>query len=188
MALEDGSRPYYVIADILGGGMGGAPGADGLNAVDSHGGNCALLSAEVMETLSPIRVLRTELVPGSGGKGQYRGGLGIERDYEILSGVSIVSGYNQQTRTDTAPWGYAGGLSGATAALIQNPGTQTRSISKVKLSGCGFRVVMSCVFVVRVVVVGVTLLNGIPTQWRKIAEKVTFDLLEATIKSAHHRQ
>ena len=82
VAHDDGTRPYYVISDIIGGGMGGAEGCDGLNAVDSHGGNCAVLSAEIMETLAPVRVLKTELAAGSGGKGAFRGGLGIVRDYE----------------------------------------------------------------------------------------------------------
>ena len=35
----------------------------------------ALLSAEVVETMSPIRVRRSALVPGSGGAGEHRGGL-----------------------------------------------------------------------------------------------------------------
>ena len=121
MAQDDGSAPYFVIADIIGGGMGGAQGQDGMNAIDSHGGNCAILSAEVMETLSPVRVRRTALVPGSGGKGRFRGGLGIERDYELVAGSGILTGYCQQTRPDTAPWGLEGGQDGGLAALIRNP-------------------------------------------------------------------
>jgi len=139
MRQDDGSKPYYVIADILGGGMGGSPEGDGLNAVDSHGGNCALLSGEIMETLSPVRVLRTALVPGSGGAGRFRGGLGMERDYQILSEVSIVTGYNQQTRTDTAPWGFAGGGPGSTAALIRNPGTDDEADLGSKMVGIRLR-------------------------------------------------
>ncbi|MEX2648014.1 MAG: hydantoinase B/oxoprolinase family protein [Alphaproteobacteria bacterium] len=114
--------PYYVISDILGGGMGASARTDGLNAVDTHGGNCAILSAEVMETLCPFRVRRTELVPGSGGTGERRGGLGVLRDYELLAGTSILSGYIQQTRDDTAPWGFAGGGPGGKAAMVMNPG------------------------------------------------------------------
>ena len=82
---SNSAQPYYVISDIVGGGMGGHESGDGMDVVDTHGGNCALLSAEVMETLSPFRVTRSELVPGSGGAGQHRGGLGIIRDYEHLS-------------------------------------------------------------------------------------------------------
>jgi len=133
MEQEDGTKPYYVIADILGGGMGGSPDGDGLSAVDTHGGNCALLSAEIMETLSPVRVLRTALVPGSGGDGKHRGGLGLERDYEILSDVGIFSGYLQQTRPDTAPWGFAGGSIGGEGAMIKNPGREDEARLSTKI-------------------------------------------------------
>jgi N-methylhydantoinase B len=119
---DDGAPPYYVISDIIGGGMGGHVAGDGMDAVDTHGGNCALLSAEVMETLSPFRVLRTALVDGSGGAGRHRGGLGIVRDYEHLAGRSVIGAYVQQTREDTRPWGLAGGGPGGKAAMVLNPG------------------------------------------------------------------
>tara|TARA_Y100001934_G_scaffold11060_1_gene14007 strand:+ start:3029 stop:4708 length:1680 start_codon:yes stop_codon:yes gene_type:complete len=135
MAEDDGSQPYYIIADIIGGGMGGAEGRDGLNAIDSHGGNCAILSAEIMETLSPVRVRETALVDGSGGRGKYRGGLGIRRDYEVLAETGILTGYCQQTRPDTVPWGLHGGEDGTGAALIHNPGTPEERNLKSKMIG-----------------------------------------------------
>jgi N-methylhydantoinase B len=130
---DDGAEPYYVISDIVGGGMGGHAGGDGLDAVDTHGGNCALLSGEVMETLCPFRVLRTELVEGSGGAGQYRGGLGIRRDYEHMAERSVVGAYVQQTRDDTRPWGLSGGGPGGKAGMVLNPDTprERRLPSKV---------------------------------------------------------
>ena len=121
-ALAAGGEPgYFLISDIIGGGMGGYPGGDGISAVDTHGGNCALLSAEVLETMSPIRVQRSALVPDSGGTGEFRGGLAMERDYEILAGVCTVSGYLQQAAPETAPWGYAGGGSGGLAGCWLTP-------------------------------------------------------------------
>ncbi|MDE0416912.1 MAG: hydantoinase B/oxoprolinase family protein [bacterium] len=135
MANDDGTAPYYVIADIIGGGMGGAEGTDGLNAIDSHGGNCAILSAEIMETLSPVRVRQTALVPGSGGAGQFRGGLGIRREYEVIAGTGILTGYCQQTRPDTAPWGLHGGESGGTAAMIHNPDSAGEQSLQSKMVG-----------------------------------------------------
>jgi N-methylhydantoinase B len=110
-----GEPSYFLISDIIGGGMGGYPGGDGIAAVDTHGGNCALLSAEVLETMSPIRVRRSVLVPGSGGAGEFRGGLAMERDYEMLASVCTVSGYYQQGAAETAPWGWAGGGPGGLA-------------------------------------------------------------------------
>ena len=121
-ALAAGGEPgYFLISDIIGGGMGGYPGGDGIPAVDTHGGNCALLSAEVLETMSPIRVQRSALVPGSGGAGEFRGGLAMERDYEILAGVCTVSGYLQQAAPETAPWGCAGGGPGGLAGCWLTP-------------------------------------------------------------------
>ena len=80
-----------------------------------------LLSAEVLETMSPIRVQRSALVPGSGGAGEFRGGLAMERDYEILASVCTVSGYLQQAAPETAPWGYAGGGPGGLAGCWLTP-------------------------------------------------------------------
>ncbi len=132
---ETGAAPYYVISDIIGGGMGGNPKRDGISAVDTHGGNCAILSAEVVETLSPIRVLDTRLVPGSGGKGKHRGGLAMRRDYQFLSKRSIMGAYLQQTRPETEPWGLAGGRPGALAELLLNPGTPQERRLKSKIYG-----------------------------------------------------
>jgi N-methylhydantoinase B len=108
--------PYFVVTDIIGGGMGASARLDGISGVDTHGGNCALLSAEVMETTGPVRVVSTRLVEGSGGSGSHKGGLGIEREYEMLTSGLVVSGYTQQTRPETAPWGTEGGGPGGLAA------------------------------------------------------------------------
>ena len=72
---------------------------------------------------------------GSGGHGKFRGGLGIRRDYEVLASDGILTGYCQQTRPDTAPWGLHGGGTGGLAALIRNPGTQQEENLKSKMVG-----------------------------------------------------
>ncbi len=139
MAGEAGKAPYYIISDIIGGGMGGSPAGDGLSAVDSHGGNCAILSAEVMESLSPFRIERTELIAGSGGSGQARGGLGIRRDYRFLGQRCILGGYLQQTVAETAPWGADGGGTGRPAGFILNPGTPDERRLQSKVYGLALR-------------------------------------------------
>ncbi|MDH3688248.1 MAG: hydantoinase B/oxoprolinase family protein [Gammaproteobacteria bacterium] len=130
---EEGGAPYYVISDILGGGMGAFAKGDGMSAIDTHGGNCAILSAEIMETMSPFRIRKTELVSDSGGVGEHSGGLGVLRDYELLGESSIVSGYLQQTKEETAPWGFAGGGSGGKAAFILNPNSNREEVFSTKL-------------------------------------------------------
>jgi N-methylhydantoinase B len=113
LAARGGAASYFVTCDIIGGGMGASQFGPGLDAVDTHGGNCALLSAEVMELTSPVRVRRTTLLPDAGGNGTHRGGGAIEREYEMLCDGLSLSGYLQQTRPETAPWGLAGGAPGA---------------------------------------------------------------------------
>jgi N-methylhydantoinase B len=117
VSRNGGEAPYFVVTDIIGGGMGASASAEGISGVDTHGGNCAILSAEVLETTSPVRAVSTRLVPDSGGQGLHNGGLAIEREYEMLSSGLVVSGYTQQTRPETAPWGLAGGKPGGLAAV-----------------------------------------------------------------------
>ena len=117
----NGEARYFVLADGLGGGMGASAEADGLDAVDTHSGNCALISAEVVETVSPLRVRRTELVPDSGGVGMHRGGLGMLRDYELLAESAVLTAVTQRGSDATAPWGFAGGGAGGTASVVINP-------------------------------------------------------------------
>lgn len=119
----NGSPKYFILHDIIGGGMGAFAGGDGLNAVDTHGGNCGVMSAELVESSSPIRVIRSELVDQSGGNGQFRGGLGMRRDYQMLVDGLIVSVYLQQNSETTAPWGIAGGGRGRPGSACLNPGT-----------------------------------------------------------------
>ncbi len=121
--LEAETGEPYLAADIVGGGMGGHAGGDGISAVDTHMGNCAMMSAEALEVEAPLRVLLTALVPDSGGPGEHRGGLALQRRYELLADVATVSGwYADQTREDTRPWGAEGGIAGARAAVTLDPG------------------------------------------------------------------
>jgi len=118
-----GAPRYFIVHDIIGGGMGGHAHGDGLSAVDTHGGNCGVLSAEVVETISPVRIRRSELIENSGGSGACRGGLGMRRDYELLADDLMVSVYFQQGAANTAPWGFQGGGIGRPARAMLNPDT-----------------------------------------------------------------
>jgi N-methylhydantoinase B len=66
-------------------GWGGKYSNDGDSAVMTYCGLTAkTYSTEVIETLYPLRVLKYKLRDGSGGRGEYRGGLGVIREYEVL--------------------------------------------------------------------------------------------------------
>ncbi|MGE7664873.1 hydantoinase B/oxoprolinase family protein [Ureibacillus composti] len=106
-----------VIQDDLGGGMGAFDNGDGIDAVDTHCGNVAILPAEVCELSYQIRVRSTELIQDSGGPGKWRGGLGIRREYEILERTHKGLVYTEQSNPDFAPWGLKGGKQGTSAKI-----------------------------------------------------------------------
>jgi N-methylhydantoinase B len=124
------SRPY-VTAEIGTGGMGGRPGKDGLEAIQTDTSNAQNVPIEALEMEFPLRVGYYRLRPDSGGPGEYRGGLGLEKSIEVLRGELRVS--HRGERHYTAPWGLAGGRSGemSKSILIKADGTETKVPSKL---------------------------------------------------------
>jgi len=100
-----------VMAEVVGGGTGANRRGDGLDGVDTYLANVGMMPVEVAETDYSVRILRTELIPGSQGVGQYNGGLGIRREYQILDRAARVTMYSEQTDPRFAPSGVAGGTS-----------------------------------------------------------------------------
>jgi N-methylhydantoinase B len=89
--------------------------------------------AEVLETAYPLRVLRYELRPDSGGPGAARGGLGLRRDIEVRDHRSTFSLLAE--RHDSRPYGLLGGEAGASgAAYLLEDGEEGEKLpSKVTL-------------------------------------------------------
>jgi N-methylhydantoinase B len=101
-----------VMAEVVGGGTGAHRGGDGLDGVDTYMANVGLMPVEVAESSYQVRIVRTELIGGSQGDGEYRGGLGLRRDYQVLGRESVVTLYSEQTDPRFAPCGAAGGTDG----------------------------------------------------------------------------
>lgn len=111
---RDGSS--FVTGELLAGGAGAGNGFDGVDAIETDATNCMNLPVEAMELDAPIRVRRWELVANSGGGGQWRGGLGQLKEYEILDDISGTMSYSHRgERHFIAASGLAGGGSGAKA-------------------------------------------------------------------------
>ncbi|MCW5604816.1 MAG: hydantoinase B/oxoprolinase family protein, partial [Burkholderiales bacterium] len=110
----DGRR--YIVGELIAGGSGAADGLDGVDVVDTDASNCMNLPAEAMEMEAPIRLHRVALRRDSGGAGEFRGGLGVVREYEILAdGVSFT--HRGERHFSAAP-GLKGGLPGASARSV----------------------------------------------------------------------
>lgn len=78
---EKDPRYYYCFLETLAGGYGGRLGKDGPDAVQTYSQNTENAPVEETELNYPVRILRYQLVPDSEGPGEFRGGLGLRRDY-----------------------------------------------------------------------------------------------------------
>jgi N-methylhydantoinase B len=120
IAGHDGGGKRYVLYEYPEGGWGAPDGKDGLSAVFSIVGNTWNIPAEVVEMRFPIRVERYELRADSGGAGRWRGGLGVRRNYEVLSDRAELS--IMGNRAKIPPWGLFGGRDGGLASYVINEG------------------------------------------------------------------
>jgi N-methylhydantoinase B len=117
---EARSDRAYVHYEIFSGGTGARSGKDGVSATAFHLSNCKTAPIEIIESEFPTRVERFEMIPDSGGAGEWRGGLGFVRDYRILADEVRFS-----MRTDKhaiEPFGCDRGLAGGRGACVVNPG------------------------------------------------------------------
>ncbi|MDQ1081052.1 hydantoinase B/oxoprolinase family protein [Pseudoroseomonas cervicalis] len=106
---------HWVHMEIFEGAYGGRPGQDGMDAVDTLYANTRNNPVEDIETHLPLRVLRYELREDEAGAGEWRGGLGSVREFRFLTDAGTsVEGEGHAHR----PWGFLGGLPGATATLV----------------------------------------------------------------------
>lgn len=100
----------WVYLETIGGGSGARYNKDGLDGVHVHMTNTSNLPAEALELEYPLTLLRYELVDGSGGAGEFRGGMGLRRVYRAEAECRLrVDGSRLRSR----PWGLAGGQPGA---------------------------------------------------------------------------
>ncbi len=113
---EVGSREQFVINPIFNGGTGARPGKDGLSTTAFPSG-VRTTSIEVNEATSPLVFWQREYTPDSGGKGEYRGGLGQTINISHSSGEAfVVSKMFDRIRHPAR--GRAGGEDGAPGAVF----------------------------------------------------------------------
>ncbi|MDR7418418.1 MAG: hydantoinase B/oxoprolinase family protein [Armatimonadota bacterium] len=116
MALRHEGR-YRVLSEVLGAGVGALHNQDGADGMIMHLTNGMNTPVESVEIEFPfLEILRYGLVADSGGPGQCRGGLGMERRYRILAdGVNF--GLHSDRHRHAAP-GLFGGQAGLPGACF----------------------------------------------------------------------
>ena len=93
------------------GGTGAGEGFHGTSAIHSHMTNTRMTDPEVLETRFPVRLESFSIRQGSGGRGQYNGGEGIERALRFLEPVTATVLSSHRV---VAPHGANGGAPGGT--------------------------------------------------------------------------
>ena len=114
----DADGQPYLMREVLGGGSGGRPYADGEDTIhvvpDSRN-----LPTEFSESRFPFVVERLELAVDSGGPGRFRGGLGYEKHVRMLRDAHFMS---IADRSILSCWGVAGGRAGRPFSVTIDPG------------------------------------------------------------------
>ncbi|NHJ49722.1 MAG: hydantoinase B/oxoprolinase family protein [Asgard group archaeon] len=99
----------FTFYETIGGGSGASIQGDGVDGIHTNMTNTMNTPIEEIEVRYPLIVEQYAFRENSGGKGQFRGGLGIIRKFRTLVPV-IVSLLGE--RQKTAPWGLKGGKNG----------------------------------------------------------------------------
>ena len=106
--------------EIMGSAYGGGMGHDGASGTATHLSNLHITPIEILESEFPCRVRRFDLVPDSGGAGEWRGGLSLAREYELLEPATVIRRFD---RTRFPPNGVAGGKPGERSRFVIHLGT-----------------------------------------------------------------
>jgi N-methylhydantoinase B len=112
---DEADRPFTYVF-FTSGGTGARPTKDGLNATAFPSGVLGT-PVEVIETLSPLVIVRKGLRRASGGDGQYRGGLGQDLAFRVRTGQPYVCTVSCD-RTRIPAQGFFGGAPGALGELL----------------------------------------------------------------------
>ena len=114
----------YVFCETFMGTWGGTSDHDGQEGVPHMGANQSNVSIEMIEQDYPIRINEYGFVPDSAGAGEFRGGLALVREYEVLSDDTVLN--VRSDKRDYPPHGLFGGKEGKPSKNILNPGRTER--------------------------------------------------------------
>ncbi len=122
----------WAFYETIGVGLGGSRHADGIDGIQCNMTNTMNTPIEEIERSYPLMMTRYEFRPGSGGRGEKRGGCGLARSYRVLSDGTTFTVLADRERHP--PWGLAGGMPGATTRILRRRrGTWTEVPSKCTL-------------------------------------------------------
>lgn len=138
--LFSGRKPWdgemFSFSEATVGGWGAFQGGDGQNCmVNVVNGDLRNWSIEFIENKYPLKIHTYQVRQDSEGAGEYRGGLGVRRIYEILGDECYVTLWLERSKTPA--WGLFGGEQALGPVVIINRGTKEeqryRKVNRLKL-------------------------------------------------------
>lgn len=122
---EEG-EDYFATLELSSGAYGARAARDGINAIRYGPGNAGHIPIEADEIENPLFFEAYEIVPDTGGPGRFRGGNGFVRAFRVESASAQLC--LCADRHQTPPPGLFGGLPGATARYVLNPGSDRERV------------------------------------------------------------
>ena len=116
----DAEGRFSLFREAIMGAWGGGWRREGIDGIANGAANISNAPVEMVENQAPIRVERYELVPDSGGAGEWRGGMSVLRQLRFLGERATL-----QLRSDRRrhrPYGLMGGRDGAISNNLLDDG------------------------------------------------------------------
>jgi N-methylhydantoinase B len=117
---DKSSREPFVLVDMINGAWGGRHDKDGIEGVTNPAQNLSNLPVETLEARYPLRIDEYAFREDSCGAGEFRGGLGLVRQYRFLAEEAILQ--IRADRYERGPHGLFGGEPAALTRNVLNPG------------------------------------------------------------------
>ncbi|MDR3474093.1 MAG: hydantoinase B/oxoprolinase family protein [Devosia sp.] len=134
------SHKPFVLVDMINGAWGGRSAKDGVEGITNPSQNMSNLPIESLEARYPLLIEEYSLRADSGGAGQFRGGMGLVRQYRLLADAAILQ--LRADRHEHPPYGLFGGQPGAPSRNLLDDGDGWRVLpAKLTLDIAGGTVV-----------------------------------------------
>jgi N-methylhydantoinase B len=122
----------FVFSECVMGTWGATSTHDGQEGVPHMASNQANVPVEMIEADYPIRIERYGFIADTGGAGRFRGGVGLAREYRVLTD-DVYFGVRSD-KNAYPPHGLVGGGAGAPSRNLINPGNGERRVPSLPMA------------------------------------------------------
>ncbi len=169
--LNGKSWAFY---ETIGVGLGAKKGRDGVDGIQSNMTNTMNTPIEEIERNFPIIIKKYEFRRDSSGAGEFRGGSGIIREYQIQ--CNNVTFTFLSDRGKIKPWGLFGGLSGENTKVI------AKKDGKIRYENVKFSINLNEGDIIKIMTAGG---GGYGSPKKRLKEKIIKDLKNGIISKKY---